>query len=143
LRIVARPSRSPNCVRLIAITHTDLAAAANSGGFDTELLSRLGAVSLDVPPLRSRGADILRMAERFVARYSRQIGKSVSGISPDVADQLNAYAWPPPAESADALEQRYVLKVVEAVEGDEADAASLLALSRTTLRAKLRGYRAH
>ena len=54
----------------------------------------MNVVHVDVPPLRSRGNDVLLLATHFVRRFAERNGKSVSAISPAAAEKLLAYSWP-------------------------------------------------
>jgi two-component system response regulator HydG len=51
-------------------------------------------VQVDVPPLRSRGRDILLLAHKFLERFAGQQRKAVTGLSRAVAEKLLAYRWP-------------------------------------------------
>ena len=80
-----RPARVD--VRLVAATHRDLPALVAEGGFRADLYYRLNVVPIDLPPLRERLADIVPLAEHFLART----GKRLSG---GAASRLLAYDWP-------------------------------------------------
>jgi DNA-binding NtrC family response regulator len=73
-------------VRVVAATHRDLRARVETGDFRQDLLYRLSAVVLTVPPLRAREGDVTFLAERFLAE-----GQS---LSPDARDRLEAHDWP-------------------------------------------------
>jgi DNA-binding NtrC family response regulator len=74
-------------VRLVAATHRDLPALVAEGGFRADLYYRLNVVPIDLPPLRERLADIVPLAEHFLAPS----GKRLSG---GAASRLLAYDWP-------------------------------------------------
>ena len=57
-------------VRLIAATNKDLAAAVKSGDFREDLYFRLNVLPVVVPPLRERKADVARLAQNFLARFT-------------------------------------------------------------------------
>jgi Nif-specific regulatory protein len=76
-------------VRLLAASSKDLEA----GAFREDLRDLLVARSIFLPPLRDRAADILPLAEHFLARNSRQRGKRIRGISPPAAGALLAHRW--------------------------------------------------
>ena len=80
--------------RILASTSRDLDAAVEEGRFRQDLLFRLNVISVDVPPLRSRGSDVLLLAQRFLETCAAQAGKRVTGLTGEAAERLLAYAWP-------------------------------------------------
>jgi two-component system response regulator HydG len=84
----------PFDVNLVAATNRDLDDAVAGGRFRDDLYYRLDVVRIHLPPLRSRGEDILLLAQGFVSRAAARMGKRVTGMSPAVAEKLLAYAWP-------------------------------------------------
>jgi DNA-binding NtrC family response regulator len=81
-------------VRVVAATHKRLDAEIAAGRFRDDLYYRLAVAVLEVPPLRGRGDDVVRMARMFLARLARRAGKPVADFSPDALDALRAYHWP-------------------------------------------------
>ncbi len=81
-------------VRIVAATNRDLEAAVEEQRFREDLFFRINVIHVDLPPLRSRGTDILALAQHFLGRYSLQAGKDVNGISPSAAQRLCDYDWP-------------------------------------------------
>ena len=81
-------------VRLIASTSQDLAARVADGEFDGELLDRLCAARLDMPPLRARTEDIPLLVDHFFARACEASGKRLRAISDEALERLVAYPWP-------------------------------------------------
>ena len=94
---VARPVGSEEAfaveARLIAATNKDLSAAVTRGEFREDLYHRLNVVSVAMPPLRERKADILLLAQRFLSKYGNE-RPTVSGISQEAEAALVAYDWP-------------------------------------------------
>jgi transcriptional regulator with PAS, ATPase and Fis domain len=80
-------------VRFVAAAHTDLDRAVEEGTFRADLLFRLNACTVHIPPLRERVDEILALAESFLARAARDTGHAVM-LAPETADLLRAYAWP-------------------------------------------------
>jgi len=80
-------------VRVIAATNRDLAAEVAAGNFREDLYYRLNVIQLKVPPLRDRREDVIRLAEHFLARFSRDVGRPLQ-LSPEAVDALSAYSFP-------------------------------------------------
>ncbi len=81
-------------VRVIAATNRQLEEAVKSGSFRRDLYFRLQVVQIDVPPLRDRSEDVMAIAEHFLRRYAREIGRKVRGFSPTATAKLSAHRWP-------------------------------------------------
>ena len=81
-------------VRVIAATNRNLEQDLASGRFRADLFYRLNVFPLFLPPLRERGSDIILLADHFVLKYTKEMGKPVKKISPAVSDILLAYHWP-------------------------------------------------
>ncbi|MBA2670393.1 MAG: sigma-54-dependent Fis family transcriptional regulator [Gemmatimonadetes bacterium] len=96
-------------VRLIAATHTDLAAAVEEGRFRRDLYFRLNVIPLHLPPLRDRGEDILLLVEQFAAQFSRNYGAARPVLTAGTRRALLAYAWPGNIRELKNLVERAVL----------------------------------
>lgn len=82
----------PIDVRVIAATHRDLLQAVRDGKFREDLYYRLGVVPVALPPLRERLADIIPLAEHFLALSAD--GSPAKRLSADAASRLLAHPWP-------------------------------------------------
>jgi two-component system response regulator HupR/HoxA len=81
-------------VRVLAATHRDLEADVRAGRFREDLYYRIAGITLSVPPLRERSADILPIADRLLTSAARELGCPNVRFSSDVAANLLAHAWP-------------------------------------------------
>jgi len=84
----------PVDVRILAATQVDLAEAVSEGRFRSDLFWRLNVIHIDVPPLRERRADILYLANKFVAWHAREMGKAVHGLSAEAELALQNRDFP-------------------------------------------------
>src|SRR5215831_931512 len=84
----------PADVALIAATSVDLKRAVGDRNFRADLYHRLAVISLELPPLRARGTDILILAEYFLARACAEYDFSRRVLTPEARDLLLAYPWP-------------------------------------------------
>ena len=81
-------------VRVIAATNIDLNVLVREGKFREDLYYRLNVITVDLPPLRSRGEDIPRLVGHFLEKFSRENGKPPIQISPEALRPLMDYGWP-------------------------------------------------
>ncbi|MGR3540937.1 MAG: response regulator [Hasllibacter sp.] len=86
----ALPDPSP---RVMATTQADLTALIAEGRFRQDLFYRLGAVAIDLPPLRDRVEDIPLLAEHFLARAERE-GAPARHLSPEARELVRGFTWP-------------------------------------------------
>jgi DNA-binding NtrC family response regulator len=94
IRRVGENKNRPVDVRVLATTNRDLTHGVEDGGFRQDLYYRLKVVELDVPPLRDRREDILPLARVLLADAADRMGRKISAIVPQAADQLLRYDWP-------------------------------------------------
>ena len=94
IRRVGENKNRPVDVRVLATTNRDLTSGVEDGGFRQDLNYRLKVVELDVPPLRDRREDILPLARVLLADAGERMGRKISAIVPQAADQLLRYDWP-------------------------------------------------
>ncbi len=80
-------------VRVLAATNRDLRAQAAAGRFREDLLFRLDVISLRIPPLRERPADIAPLAQHFAHRYAALNGMPERPLAPAAAERLARHAW--------------------------------------------------
>jgi transcriptional regulator with PAS, ATPase and Fis domain len=80
--------------RLIALTNAVLPQLIAAGRFREDLYFRLNVVSIHIPPLRERPADIVPLAELLLARLAAVHNRIGAQFSDDAKQALLAYSWP-------------------------------------------------
>jgi transcriptional regulator of aroF, aroG, tyrA and aromatic amino acid transport len=80
-------------VRVIAATNRDLRDMVNTGRFRKDLFYRLNVMPLYIPPLRERTADILPLAEHFLRKTERKLGRACR-LAPTAQKRLLSYHFP-------------------------------------------------
>ena len=81
-------------VRVLAATNRDLRREAEAGRFRADLYYRLSVFPLEVPPLRRRLEDIPQLAEHFLARAARKLGRQRPRLTLAAIQRLQRYDWP-------------------------------------------------
>jgi len=106
--------------RLLAATNRDLDEAIEAGQFRRDLFYRLNVVSLALPALRERRADIPLLASWFIRRYASKAKRAVAGFSPDALACLTTYEWPGNVrELENAIEHAVVLGLDPVIARDD------------------------
>lgn len=82
-----------NC-NVITATNRDLAADVKTGRFREDLLFRIKALVISVPPLRERKDDIPLLNKFILNRFNKRTGKKISGIARDAQIAIMSYDWP-------------------------------------------------
>jgi DNA-binding NtrC family response regulator/tetratricopeptide (TPR) repeat protein len=96
-------------VKLIAATQRDLRELVASGRFRADLYHRLALVILDVPPLRRRGADVVALAEHFLAEHAAAHQVPAKRLDDGARAWLLAYSWPGNVRELSHLMERVTL----------------------------------
>ena len=81
-------------VRILSATNADLREEVAAGRFRQDLLFRLNTVEIRLPPLRARKADIVPLAEHFLAEHARRYRKPVRGFEEGALEALLVHPWP-------------------------------------------------
>ncbi len=111
----------PVDVRVVCATHRDLAAMIREGSFREDLYYRLSEISISIPPLRERPGDAALLAQVFLERYARELGRSLRGFTADALGALEAHAWPGNVRELENLVKRASIMA----EGTQITAADL------------------
>ena len=81
-------------VKIVAVTNRDLSVEVERGRFRKDLYYRLNVVTLNNPPLRERGDDLLLLARHFLNKFSKQFDTERKYLSTDTLEKMKAYSWP-------------------------------------------------
>ncbi len=107
-------------VRLICATQKDLKEGIQRGTFREDLYYRLNVIPLVLPPLRERREDILLLADHFLKKFVRKMGKEVSGLSEEAKSLLLKYPFPGNIRELENMLERAVAllkgKVIQAAD---------------------------
>ena len=106
-------------VRLISATQRNLKALCEEGKFRQDLYYRINVVELTLPPLRSRGTDVLRIAELLLDDACRRHDKPAKRFSPEAVEAITAYRWPGNVrELENAVERAVILSDEQEIPGE-------------------------
>ncbi|MCG6922509.1 MAG: sigma-54 dependent transcriptional regulator [Acidobacteria bacterium] len=81
-------------VRVVAATNQDLRTLVDEKRFREDLYFRLSVFPIEIPPLRRRRRDVLLLAEAFVDRLARELGRRGLTLSEEAKRALGAHSWP-------------------------------------------------
>jgi two-component system response regulator PilR (NtrC family) len=103
-------------VRVIAASNRPLDALVGEKRFREDLYYRLNVIPIRLPPLRERPEDIPLLADTFLRRFNREMGKTVERISPAASTRLLGYSWPGNVrELENVMERAVALETTPAV----------------------------
>jgi len=95
-------------IRIISATNKKLEDEVIVGNFREDLFYRLNVIEIKMPPLRERKSDLRVLAQHFLEKYSREMGKEVTKISSYAIDLLNKYDFPGNIRELENLMERSV-----------------------------------
>ncbi len=116
-------------VRVLAATNVDVQEAMKTGRFREDLYYRLNVLSILVPPLRERTAEIPLLFRHFLEKYSEKFGKPSHGPSKHLLDAALNYPWPGNLRELENFVKRYVI-----LEDDEGSLRELIEMSAARQR---------
>jgi two-component system response regulator AtoC len=120
-------------VRVLAATNVDVQEAMKTGKFREDLYYRLNVLSINVPPLRERTAEIPLLFRHFLQKYSEKFGKPVVAPSKLLLDAALNYPWPGNLRELENFVKRYVI-----LEDDEGSLRELVEMCSTRQRSSPR-----
>lgn len=156
-------------MRIISSTTRPLADVAASRMFRADLFYLLTVVEIALPPLRRRTADIVELTHYFSEMLARSIGTAIPAFSPIARRRFLSYDWPgnvmelrntveralihgnfetalgadvpaPELEDLASVERRHILAMLDACDGNRAEAARRLGVARKTIDRKCRSW---
>ncbi len=80
--------------RIITATNRDLHSAIKKGEFRIDLFYRLNVLTINLPPLRDRGDDVLLLAQHFLKSFAQEYECPLDGFTPEAEELLRRYKWP-------------------------------------------------
>ena len=95
-------------VRIISATNRQLEEEVIEGRFREDLFYRLNVIEIKIPPLRERKEDLKALAQHFLEKFSREMGKEITKISSYAIDLLNKYDFPGNIRELENLIERSV-----------------------------------
>jgi two-component system, NtrC family, response regulator PilR len=94
IRRVGGTEETPVDVRVITATNQDVDAMVREKRFREDLFYRIHVIAIRMPALREKPEDIPALAEYFLDKYRKMMGKVLSGITEEAMECLESYAWP-------------------------------------------------
>jgi two-component system response regulator PilR (NtrC family) len=95
-------------IRILSATNKQLEKEVIAGKFREDLFYRLNVIEIKVPPLRERKADLRAMAQHFLEKYSKEIGKEIRKLSSYALDLMLKYDFPGNVRELENLMERSV-----------------------------------
>jgi DNA-binding NtrC family response regulator len=126
VNMVGSPRPRKVDVRILASTNKDLLHLVEKGLFREDLFFRLNVITIDIPPLRERGEDILLLTQYFAAKFAEELGKPKLTFSGNALSVLKNYHWPGNVRELENVVQRLVVMT----EGDLIEVPDLPSLMR-------------
>jgi two-component system NtrC family response regulator len=80
--------------RIVSATNQSIEDNVRDGQFRGDLLYRMNAVTLRIPPLRERGGDLMLLANWFLGRFNREFSRNLRGFSPGAIAAIETHRWP-------------------------------------------------
>jgi len=96
-------------VRIIAATNRNLEQDILSERFRADLFYRLNVFPIYLPPLRERGSDVILLADHFILKYSKEMGKNIKRISTAAIEVFLSHKWPGNVRELENCIERAVL----------------------------------
>jgi two-component system response regulator AtoC len=125
MRVGAQESRSVQ-TRLVCAANEDLRLQTENGSLRLDFFYRINAVTIELPPLRERAADIPKLIEYFLAVHSKAYSMEPRPLSREIMRMMQRYNWPGNIRQLENLIRGYVL-----LGDEESMAADLIPIAST------------
>jgi len=102
-------------VRIICATNRNLETAIKQGKFRDDLFYRLNEITILLPPLRDRRADIPLLVDHFIEKYNKLYQRSAPPLTPEAIGQLSAAPWPGNVRQLENLIKQVVVRGNESI----------------------------
>jgi two-component system response regulator AtoC len=119
MRVGGQESRKVN-TRLVSAASKNLRQQAEEGGFRLDFFFRINAVTIELPPLRQRTADLPMLIDYFLDRHSKAFRRNPKPLSRDMERLMQRYNWPGNIRQLENMIRSYIL-----IGSEEALAADL------------------
>lgn len=96
-------------IRLITATNIDIEQKITEKEFRVDLFYRLNDITVQMPPLRDRGEDILLLANHFLGRYAEKQGIATEALRHECERELVGYSWPGNVRELESLIKRVTI----------------------------------
>jgi DNA-binding NtrC family response regulator len=107
-------------VRFVAATNAGLEERVRTGEFREDLMYRLRAITLSIPPLRARDDDVVLLAEHFMAEHRLRYGRPELRLDTSAIEAIRRHSWPGNVrELRNVLEQAALLTIGERIRADD------------------------
>lgn len=128
IRPVGAMREVPVDIRLVCATNGNLRQQVGDGLFREDLYHRVNEFTINMPPLKDRGTDVMLFAEHFLRKANEQLARSVRGFDPMAGEAIMNYPWPGNLREMNNVVRRATLMA----QGESITAAELEAALRTT-----------
>jgi transcriptional regulator with PAS, ATPase and Fis domain len=116
-------------VRVVCASKSNLLKLVDEGRFLEDFFYRINDFPLTVPPLRERREDIPLLMHHYIAKLSRDLGKTIDGATPEFLAKLSEYHWPGNVRELEKVIKRAIILA------DDGEALELRHLAPEVLRA--------
>jgi two-component system NtrC family response regulator len=96
-------------VRILSASNRDLTRETQRGNFREDLFYRISVFTIELPPLRERGEDIILLAEYFLRKFSEEYKKGCKVLSDEAKEMLMRYSWKGNVRELKNLMERIVI----------------------------------